>query len=106
MKKIDFKKIRKPLWLTKVELYIRIFILNKIMPKWKIIVASAVALLLLVIAAGAGISAYNETHRYYYIDMDGNRGTAYKCEAYEQIGLICDKEYNGKIMVRQYWRGK
>lgn len=69
--------------------------------KWVIlgILIAGVALLISWLIFLRPVSAH-----YYYIDYEGNRGVADKCWIYDG-GLICNREYGGKIQVMQYWRG-
>ena len=43
--------------------------------------------------------------RYFYIDMQGDKGVAIECKE-DNGSLICNKEYGGKIIVQQYWKGE
>jgi len=68
--------------------------------KWILI---AIGILVLVgIATAAILHNYYNDNNYFYIDCDGNRGTAYKCMVVDQ-GLVCER-HNGAVMVQQYWR--
>lgn len=64
--------------------------------KW---IAAGLALVLLI----AVIKWKIDNGIYAYIDLDNNKGVAVKCWVGDG-NLICDKAYNGKILVKQYWR--
>lgn len=75
---------------------IKIFNLRYSYLKW---VAAGIVLVCLVAALIWKIN----NGIYAYIDLDGNRGTAVRCWV-ENGNLICDKMYNGKVLVKQFWR--
>ena len=57
--------------------------------------AAAVAGLMILLAV---IAAPKE---YYYIDYNGDEGVAKNCQMVA-AGLVCEKMYGGKIMVKEY----
>ena len=40
---------------------------------------------------------------YFYIDYEGNKGVAAECGK-SDVGLWCNREFGGKIMVQEYWQ--
>jgi hypothetical protein len=62
-------------------------------------------LCLAIVCGGLAFAFLRPTAAYYYIDYNGNRGVATKC--YEQgENLMCERSYNGKVLVVEYWRGE
>ena len=91
--------------LFELKIKMRLWWMNHIVPnKKKILIGGAIFIVLAIVALS--IYTYKSSHsRYFYIDMQGNKGVATNCRMIEE-GLVCDRQYGGKIMVQQYWRGE
>lgn len=65
--------------------------------RWVFIV---IGILVLIGIAAAALHSYYSDSNYFYVDYNGNRGTAYKCMILDE-GLACER-HNGVVMVQQY----
>lgn len=99
------RKLHIGLFLLDIELKIKLFFIRHIMPYWRkcmCIFAAMIALSFIV----SWVVQYRTSFRaYYYIDYNDNRGVASNCWE-GAAALYCNRKYNGKIKVREYWRGE
>ena len=68
-------------------------------------VAAIIAAIVVLITALLVIWLCTRDVKYFYVDINGNKGVADKCWS-DDCGLYCSKEIGGAIQVHQYTRGK
>ena len=81
----------------------KLFYNEKIKPNLKKIGAVAAGILVVGLGIVSIITWHNIHSKYFYIDMDGNKGVANMCVT-SCGGLICEKG-GGHILVKQYYKG-
>jgi len=58
--------------------------------------------ILVVGALTAAAALYYRDDNYFYVDLDGNEGTAQHCKVIQE-GLVCERDH-GAVMVKQYYK--